>query len=135
MVPFDWQVHDTYFVVAHFHYVLIGGMVFPLFAALVYYLPRATGRTISERGGRITFWLLFVGINVTFLPMHLTGLLGMPRRVYTYPAGIGWDGLNMASSLGSYVVVAGAVAFVVTALVSRFRGAPAGINPWRSDGL
>ena len=87
MVPFDWQAHDTYFVVAHFHYVLVGGMVFPLFAAFYYWAPAFSRRALSERLGRWAFWLMFVGFNVAFFPMHITGLIGMPRRVYTYPAG------------------------------------------------
>ena len=85
MVPFDWQAHDTYFVVAHFHYVLVGGMVFPLFAAFYYWAPAFSRRTLSERLGQVTFWLMFIGFNVAFFPMHITGLMGMPRRVYTYP--------------------------------------------------
>src|SRR5690606_41050223 len=83
-VPFDWQAHDTHFVVAHLHYVLIGGLMFPLFAGLYYWLPLASGRMPSERLGRTAFWLVVVGFHLTFVPMHLTGLLGMPRRVYTY---------------------------------------------------
>ncbi len=135
MVPFDWQAHDTYFVVAHFHYVLIGGMVFPLFAALTFYLPRSTGRMMSERLGRLSFWLMFIGFNVAFLPMHLTGLLGMPRRVYTYPAGIGWSDLNLVSTLGSYAFAAGVLVFVANAFWSARRGADAGENPWGADTL
>src|SRR5690606_34898341 len=135
MVPFDWQVHDSYFVVAHFHYVLIGGMVFPLMAAFVYYIPRSTGRLLSERLGRLSFWLLFVGFNATFLPMHLTGLVGMPRRVYTYPDGLGWETLNAVSTIGSYLVAVAVAVFVVDVLWSARRGADAGTNPWRSDGL
>src|SRR5690606_22650817 len=88
-VPFDWQAHDSHFVVAHMHYVLFGGMVFPLFAGLYYWLPLVAG-LVSEASGRIVFWLIFLGFNLTFLPMHWTGLLGMPRRVYTYAEGLGW---------------------------------------------
>ena len=89
VVPFNWQTHDTHFVVGHFHYVLIGGVVFPLFAGLYYWLPKITGRRLDERLGRWNFWVMFVFFNVTFFPMHVAGLLGMPRRVYTYPAGLG----------------------------------------------
>ena len=135
MVPFDWQVHDTYFVVAHFHYVLIGGMVFPLFAALFFYMPRITGRLLSERLGKLSFWLLFVGFNVAFLPMHLTGLLGMPRRVFSYPAESGWGTLNLISSLGAYVVAAGVVIFIVNVLWHLRWGREADVNPWNAPGL
>src|SRR5690606_5506779 len=133
MVPFDWQAHDTYFVVAHFHYVLFGGMVFPLFAALTFYLPRSTGRMLSEGLGKITFWLMFIGFNVAFLPMHLTGLLGMPRRVYTYPEGVGWSDLNLVSSLGAFLVAAGVLVFIVNVAWSALRGVDAGENPWEAD--
>ena len=101
VAPFDWQAHDTYFLVAHFHYVLIGGVVFPLFAGLYYWLPKITGRMLSERNGRWQFWLMFVFFNVAFFPMHLSGLLGMPRRVYTYPAGVGLDLPNLISTIGA----------------------------------
>jgi cytochrome c oxidase subunit I+III len=113
MVPFDWQVHDTYFVVAHFHYVLIGGMVFPLFAAFYYWAPAFSRRPLSERLGRLAFGLMFIGFNVTFLPMHLTGLMGMPRRVYTYAPGLGWDTLNLVSTIGAFMLAAGVVVFLV----------------------
>lgn len=120
MVPFDWQAHDTYFVVAHFHYVLIGGMVFPLFAAFYYWTPAFSRHRLSERLGRWTFWLMFLGFNVAFLPMHLTGLLGMPRRIYTYPAELGWGTLNMMSTVGAFVFAAGVLLFVID-LALRFR--------------
>ena len=134
-VPFDWQVHDSYFVVAHFHYVLIGGVVFPLFAGLYYWLPKITGRVMSERLGTWNFWLMFVFFNVAFFPMHLSGLLGMPRRVYTYPAGLGWDTLNLVSTIGAFGFAAGIVLFVVNVLWSRRHGLPAGANPWGADTL
>src|SRR3546814_711212 len=101
MVPFDWQAHDTYFIVAHLHYVLIGGMVFPLFAAFYYWIPMMSRRALSERLGKWIFWLMFVGMHVTFLPMHLTGFMGMPRRVYTYLPGRDWEITNLLSPVRS----------------------------------
>jgi cytochrome c oxidase subunit I+III len=112
MVPFDWQAHDTYFVVAHFHYVLVGGMVFPLFAGLYYWVPAFSRRALSERLGRCAFWLMFIGFNVAFFPMHLLGLWGMPRRVYTYPAEMGWQFLNLISTTGAYLLAAGVLVFL-----------------------
>ncbi len=106
-VPFNLQVHDTYFVVAHFHYVLVGGVVFPIFAALYYWMPVLTGRLLSERLGRWSFGLIFVRFNVAFFPMHISGLLGMPRRYYTYPADFGLSGLNLTSTIGTVVLAAG----------------------------
>lgn len=135
LVPFDWQVHDTHFVTAHFHYVLVGGMLFPLFAGLYYWLPLVSGRMPSQRMGRLGFWLVFGGFNLTFLVMHLTGLLGMPRRVYTYPSGLGWDLWNLISSIGGFVFAAGvAVCLLDIALHFRF-GRPAKPNPWRAGTL
>ena len=113
VVPFDWQVHDTYFIVAHLHYVLFGGMVFPLFAAFYYWTPFASARRLSERLGRWVFGLMFAGLNVAFFPMHITGLAGMPRRVYTYGAGLGWDSLNMISTVGAFLIAAGMVVFLI----------------------
>jgi len=134
-VPFDWQAHDTYFVVAHFHYVLIGGVVFPLLAGMYYWLPKITGRLLSERLGRWNFWLMFVFFNVAFFPMHISGLLGMPRRVYTYPAGLGLETLNLVSTIGAFGFAIGVSLFAVNVLWSRKRGEPAGDNPWDSDSL
>ena len=120
VVPFDWQVHDTYFVVAHLHYVLIGGMVFPLFAAVYYWMPYTSRHALSERLGRWVFGLMFVGFNVAFFPMHITGIAGMPRRVYTYEAGLEWDALNMISTVGSFMIATGVLLFIVD-VARRFR--------------
>jgi cytochrome c oxidase subunit I+III len=135
MVPFDTQVHDTYFVVAHFHYVLVGGMVFPLFATFYYWAPMLSANMLSETLGRWIFWLMFIGFNVAFLPMHLTGLLGMPRRVWTYSSAMGWDALNLISTIGAFILAAGVLVFVVD-LVLRFR--PSRVrpgNPWKAGTL
>ncbi|MAM62985.1 cytochrome c oxidase subunit I [Maritimibacter sp. UBA3975] len=134
-VPFNWQAHDSYFVVAHLHYVLIGGMVFPLIGAFYYWAPHFTGRMMSERLGRWVFGLMFVGFNTTFLLMHITGLRGMPRRVATYAEGLGWDRLNMLSSIGSYILAAGIALFVFDFFRSRRHGPPAPRNPWGAGTL
>jgi cytochrome c oxidase subunit I+III len=134
-VPFDWQAHDSYFVVAHFHYVLIGGVVFPLFAGLYYWLPKVTGRLLNERLGRWNFWLMFIFFNIAFFPMHLSGLLGMPRRVYTYPSGLGLETLNLISTVGAFGFAIGIALLVVNVIWSHKRGAPAGANPWGGDSL
>jgi cytochrome c oxidase subunit 1 len=134
-VAFDKQVHDTYFVVAHFHYVLIGGGVTPLFAAFYYWFPKATGRLLSERLGRWHFWLWLIGVNVAFFPMHLLGLEGMPRRVYTYLPETGWGSLNALSTLGSVIVVLSVAVFLGNVFVSYRAGALAGANPWEAAGL
>jgi cytochrome c oxidase subunit I+III len=134
-VPFDEQVHDTYFVVAHFHYVIIGGMLFPILGAIYYWFPKVTGRRMSERLGTIAFWLLIVGFNITFFTMHITGFLGMPRRVYTYHAGLGWDGVNLISTFGSFVLALGFVLIAVDVARSLRGGPPAGDNPWGAPTL
>lgn len=135
LVPFNWQVHDTHFVVAHMHYVLVGGMMFPLIAGFYYWLPHVSGRMASEKLGRWGFWLFFIGFNLTFLIMHLTGLLGMPRRVFTYDAGLGWEWFNLVSSIGGFVTGIG-VALIVLDIALHFRfGRKAGTNPWNADTL
>jgi cytochrome c oxidase subunit 1 len=134
-VPLDSEVHDTYFVVAHFHYVLIGGVLFPLLGALFFWFPKLTGRMMSERAGRWSFWLLIVGFNATFWPMHHLGLAGMPRRVYTYPPGIGWDGLNLLASLGATLIAASILVLIGNIAASLRRGAPAGADPWNASTL
>ena len=134
-VPFNWQVHDTHFVVAHFHYVLIGGMLFPLVAGLYHWLPHFSGRLPSQHLSGVGFWLTFIGFNGTFLVMHWTGLIGMPRRVYTYEAGLGWELPNLISSVFSFVMAFG-VAAVLLDLVLQWRlGQRAAVNPWRADTL
>ena len=134
-VPFNWQAHDTYFVVAHFHYVLIGGVVFPIFAGLYYWLPKMTGRLLNERLGRWNFWLMFVFFNLTFFPMHVAGLLGMPRRVWTYADGLGWWAYNLVSSISAWGFGLAVLLFVVNLAWSLWRGGPAGHDPWGSDTL
>lgn len=135
VVPFDWQAHDTYFVVAHLHYVVFGGMVFPLFGAFYYWIPAISRSPLSERLGRWVFGLLFIGFNLTFFPMHFTGLLGMPRRVYTYAAAMGWDGLNLTSTIGAYLISAGVLVFLVD-LARNFRPSRVGHgNLWNAGTL
>jgi cytochrome c oxidase subunit 1 len=134
-IPYDLQAHDTFFVVAHLHYVLLGGAVFPLFAALYYWFPKLTGRMLSERAGRWNFWLFFIGMNVTFFPMHLLGLRGMPRRIYTYLPEMGWENLNMLSSIGAVIIIASVCVFLGNVWISLRRGVPAGDNPWDASTL
>ncbi len=129
-VPVDWQLTDTYFVVAHIHYVLIGINVFPVAGALYYWFPKMTGRMLDERLGKWNFWTMFIGINLAFLPMHLTGLFGMPRRVYTYPTGMGWSNLNMLTSIGAFVFAFGVLLLVINIAKSLHHGRLAGANPW-----
>lgn len=135
LVPFDWQVHDTYFVVAHLHYTLFGGMVFPVLAGVYYFFPLLRKRELSRRIGLWVFWLVFTGFHLTFLPMHLTGLLGMPRRVFTYPGDMGWTALNQMSTVGAFVIAAGFVLFAFDLFRPRGRMPFAERNPWRSGTL
>jgi cytochrome c oxidase subunit 1 len=129
-VPLDRQLHDTFFVVAHFHYVLIGGAVFPLFGAIYYWFPKWTGRFLDERVGWWNFWLFFVGFNVTFFPLHVLGLRGMPRRVYTYLGETGWGNLNLLATGGALVMAVSLLLFLLNAWHSRRRGEFAGRDPW-----
>jgi cytochrome c oxidase subunit 1 len=134
-VPLDLQLHDTYFIVAHFHYVLIGGAVFPLLGAITYWYPKATGRMMSETLGKIAFWMIFLGFQLAFFPMHFAGINGMPRRVYTYPAGMGLELPNLLSSIGSMVVSVAVLLFVINLVVSLRSGRKAQANPWDAPSL
>jgi cytochrome c oxidase subunit I+III len=135
LAPFDFQAHDTFFVVGHFHYVLIGGAIFPIVAGLYYFFPIVSGKLLSQRLGTVAFWLAFVGFNVAFLPMHLTGLRGMPRRVFTYPPNVGFDTLNLVSTIGAFILAAG-IAVICWDLVRSKRKQPyAERNPWRAGTL
>ena len=134
-VPLDMQVHDTFFVVAHFHYVLIGGSVFPLLGAIHFWFPKLTGRMLSERIGIVAFVVVFIGFNLTFFPQHVLGLRGMPRRVYTYPAEMGWGGLNLLVSIGAVILTVGLVTYAYNVFVSLRAGVPAADNPWEASSL
>ncbi|WP_228242308.1 cytochrome c oxidase subunit I [Porphyrobacter sp. GA68] len=135
IVPFDQQVHDTAFVTAHLHYVLVGGFVFPMLAAAYYWMPHVTGRTRVMRVGIAAFWLIFIGFNLTFLQMHLTGLLGMPRRVYTYPVEAGWTLLNLTSSVGAFMQAFGFGLFALDIALQRRLGKPTRRDPWEAETL
>jgi cytochrome c oxidase subunit I+III len=135
ILPFDWQVTDSYFVVAHFHYVLNGAVVFPIFGAIYYWAPKMTGRMLSERLGKWSFWTMFISFNVAFFPMHIVGLLGMPRRVSTYLPGLGWDNLNLIETIGGFAFGIGAGITLFNFFWSRRHGAVAPPNPWDADSL
>ena len=135
VVPFDQQITDSYFVVAHFHYVLFGGAVFPILGAIYYWAPKMWGRMMHEGWGKLSFWLIFLGFNMAFFPMHISGLLGMPRRVYTYQPELGWEGWNVASSVGSYLLGLGILVVLGNFLWALGRGRPAGRDPWSGETL
>lgn len=131
LAPFDWQVHDTYFVVAHLHYVILGGVLFPIVAGIYYYWPIVASRKLHDTAGKIAFWLMFIGFNVAFFPMHYSGMIGMPRRVYTYPAMMGLEIPNLISTVGAFIFAAG----FLTVIVDMFRPRKdpyASRNPWNA---
>jgi cytochrome c oxidase subunit I len=135
VVPFDWQLTDTYFVVAHIHYVLVGANLMPVLAGLYYWYPKMTGRTMSESLGKVSFWWTFIGMNVAFFPMHILALMGMPRRQYTYAAGLGWDNLNLVETIGAFILGIGLLMTLVNVFKSLHRAPMAGNNPWGADSL
>jgi cytochrome c oxidase subunit 1 len=133
--PADLQQTDSYFIVAHFHYVLFGGSIMGIMAGIYHYFPKMTGRMMNEPLGKIHFWLNFIAMNLTFFPMHFSGMLGMPRRIYTYDSGQGWDTFNLISSIGAYMLVVATLIFVYNFFTSRKRGEIAGHNPWEAGTL
>ncbi|MBI1886557.1 MAG: cbb3-type cytochrome c oxidase subunit I, partial [Chloroflexi bacterium] len=130
MVVSDYQQQDTYFIVAHFHQVLFGGAIFGLFAGIYYWFPKVTGRLLNDKIGQVHFWLMFIGFNVTFQPMMILGLLGMPRRIYTYPEGLGWDVWNMVATLGAFLIATSVLLFIYNVIVSLGSKERAGADPW-----
>jgi cytochrome c oxidase subunit 1 len=133
--PVDWQLNDTYFVVAHFHYTIIGGALFPVFAAIYYWFPKMTGRLMNETVGKISFWVMFVGFNLTFFVQHALGLSGMPRRIYTYQPDTGWSTYNLISTIGAFILGAGILMTIANAMFSLRRGRLAGPDPWKGNTL
>jgi cytochrome c oxidase subunit I len=130
VVPVDWQITDTYYVVAHIHYVLFGGAIFGLFAGLYYWMPKFSGHTLSEGWGKLHFWLMFIGMNLVFFPMHILGILGMPRRIYTYGEDLGWSGWNLLETIGAFIVATSILVFIINVWVSLRQPAEDDADPW-----
>jgi cytochrome c oxidase subunit 1 len=130
IVPSDTQQTDTYFVVAHFHYVLFGGLVTAIFGGFYYWWPKVFGHMLDERIGKLNFWLMVIGFNLTFFPMHFLGFEGQPRRTYTYPKGMGWEGMNLLATIGAFIIALSVLVFIVNIIYSRRRAVPAGNDPW-----
>jgi cytochrome c oxidase subunit I+III len=135
IVPFNFQIHDSFFVVAHFHYVLIGGVVFPVMAGLYFWIPKISGRMLKEGLSKTSFWFVFIGFNLAFFPQHFLGFLGMPRRVYTYGPGLGWESHNLLSTLGAFILAAGILVFLIDLAYSLRRGPRAPADPWNAGTL
>jgi heme/copper-type cytochrome/quinol oxidase subunit 1 len=134
-IPFDQATTDSYFVVAHLHYVLVGGSVFPMLAAIFHWGPKMTGRMLDERLGKWSFWLVFIGFNLNMFPLHISGLLGQPRRTYTYQANLGWDIHNLLSTIGAFVLALGILLIVINWYRSKRKGEIAGDDPWQAETL
>jgi heme/copper-type cytochrome/quinol oxidase subunit 1 len=135
IIPVDWQLTDTYFVVSHLHYVLIGANTFPVFAAFYFWMPKITGRLMNETMGKWSFWLMFIGLNLGFFPMQLLGIFGMPRRIYTYPPGMGWTPGNMIATIGAFMLGLGVGVSLWNFIVSMRLAPISEKNPWNADGL
>jgi heme/copper-type cytochrome/quinol oxidase subunit 1 len=134
-VPVDWQLNSTYFVVAHLHYVLIGINVFPVIGGIYYWFPKVTGRLMNETLGKWSFWVMFIGFNIAFFPMHIVGFQGMPRRIYTYNDQLGWGAPNLVISIGAFIFAAGIFLFLINLAISWKGGSHAGANPWDAPSL
>ena len=135
VIPLDWQINDTYWIVSHIHYVLVGANLFPVLAAIYYWGPKMTGRMLNERWGKISFWVTFIGFQLAFFTMHILGVEGMPRRIYTYPKGLGWGYLNQIITVGAFIVGVGILITIVNFFWSKKHGQLAGNNPWNADSL
>jgi heme/copper-type cytochrome/quinol oxidase subunit 1 len=135
VIPLDRQLHDTYWVVGHFHYVLFGGSVFGAVAGTYYWWPKITGWKLNEKLGKVHFWLMFIGFNLTFFPFHVLGMLGMPRRYFDYPASRGWTEWNFAATIGAFLIALSFIVFLVNYFVSLTRKEYAGDDPWEGDTL
>ncbi len=135
MLPLDWQITETYWIVAHIHYVLVGANMFPVFAAIYYWAPKMTGRMMSERLGKISFWIMFIGFNMAFFTMHIIGVEGMPRRIYTYMSGLGWEFMNLFITVGAFILAIGILLTFINFFWSLKHGKLAGRNPWNADTL
>jgi cytochrome c oxidase subunit I len=130
VAPWNWQLHNSYFVIAHFHYVLVGAIVFAIFGGFYYWFPKATGRMLNETLGKWNFWLFLIGFHVTFDVMHIPGILGMPRSIYTYEANRGWGTLNLIVSIGGIIQAIAVLIFAINVFVSLRSGKEAGNDPW-----
>jgi cytochrome c oxidase subunit 1/cytochrome c oxidase subunit I+III len=135
ILPFDWAVTDSYFIVAHLHYVLNGAVVFPIFGAMYYWAPKLTGKMLNEKLGKLSFWVMFISFNLTFFPMHILGIMGMPRRVWTYSNGLGWDSLNLIITISAVIFGVGTGITLLNWIYSMLRGEKAPADPWGADSL